>query len=138
VTFSSGQRAIVVDASIAVEVLIANPVWMDRWTDWRVEQAMLLSPAHFHAEVANALLRSRGLPAIMVMTLLERLIASGSEIADRGVVGVLDAVTLAEKHSLTVYDALYLQLALDIDGELATLDAALRVAAASEGVAITS
>ena len=47
------------------------------------------------------------------------------------------AIVLADKHRLTVYDALYPQLALDVDGELATLDADLRQAATAEGLATT-
>jgi predicted nucleic acid-binding protein len=39
---------------------------------------------------------------------------------------------------LTVYDAAYLDLAIDVDGELATLDRALRAAAEAEGVPIVA
>jgi len=47
--------------------------------------------------------------------------------------GVLD---LSRRHGLTVYDALYLELALRARGRLATLDAALRRAAVAEGVTV--
>ena len=43
---------------------------------------------------------------------------------------------LAATHRITVYDALYLQLALDLNGELATLDADLRLAATAEGLTV--
>lgn len=43
---------------------------------------------------------------------------------------------LARRHKLTVYDALYLELALRERGRLATLDAALRRSAEAEGVAV--
>jgi predicted nucleic acid-binding protein len=47
-----------------------------------------------------------------------------------------DAVVLqlARQHGLTVYDATYLELAMRIGAPLATLDAALRVAAGRAGV----
>jgi predicted nucleic acid-binding protein len=45
------------------------------------------------------------------------------------------AMELAERHGLTFYDALYLELALRRDAPLATLDAALQRAAKSEGLA---
>jgi predicted nucleic acid-binding protein len=45
---------------------------------------------------------------------------------------------LAERHGLTVWDALYLQLALDVDGEFATLDGDLIRAARAEEVAVVS
>ena len=41
---------------------------------------------------------------------------------------------LADKHRLTLYDAVYLELALRRELPLATLDRALRAAAASEHV----
>lgn len=47
--------------------------------------------------------------------------------------GVID---LARRHGLTVYDALYLELALRERGRLATRDAHLRRAAEAEGVAV--
>ena len=47
--------------------------------------------------------------------------------------GVLD---LARRHRLTVYDALSLELALRVQGRLATLDGALRQAAVAEGVTV--
>jgi predicted nucleic acid-binding protein len=136
-TFAAPPRAVVVDASVAVEVLTANPLWLDQWTHWLVEQTVLLSPTHFTAEVANALLRGQRLPGSRVRALLDRLAASGLETADRGLAGVLEAIDLAEAHGLTIYDALYLQLALDIDGELATLDKDLRRAAIAEDVQVT-
>ena len=43
---------------------------------------------------------------------------------------------LAERHRLSVYDASYLWLAIDVDGELATHDRDLARAALAEGVAL--
>lgn len=60
--------------------------------------------------------------------------AVGLETADRGAAGVRMAMSLAERHRLSVYDATYLWLAIDVDGELATRDRALAEAAAAEGV----
>ena len=46
------------------------------------------------------------------------------------------ALALSDRHSLTVYDAVYLELALRRTLPLATLDRALRTAANAEGVAL--
>jgi predicted nucleic acid-binding protein len=62
---------------------------------------------------------------------------SGAETTDRGLPGLFGAIELADRHRLTVYDALYLDLALDVDGELATLDRDLIRAALREGLAVT-
>ncbi|MDP8904836.1 MAG: type II toxin-antitoxin system VapC family toxin [Chloroflexota bacterium] len=58
------------------------------------------------------------------------------ESVDRPLSATLEAVSLAEQHQLTVYDALYLQLALDVAAELATLDGELSRAAAAEEVVV--
>ena len=65
---------------------------------------------------------------------IDLLAALGVETADRRPKGVVFALALAERHRLSVYDATYLCLAIDIDGELATLDRALARAAIAEGV----
>jgi hypothetical protein len=51
---------------------------------------------------------------------------------------VADALDLADRHRLTVYDALYLELAADVDAELATLDRDLTRAARAEGVGVVA
>ena len=55
---------------------------------------------------------------------------------DRGLAALIETVDLAERHRLTVYDAAYLQLALDCEAEIATLDQALGRAAAAEGLVV--
>jgi predicted nucleic acid-binding protein len=134
VSFSQATRAIVVDASASVPMLTAESPWPERWQGWVEADSIVLAPAHYPAEVANALLRSVRLPASEVQVGLDRLDRLGVETADRGPTGLRDAVALADRHGLTVYDALYLQLALDVEGELATLDRDLATAAEAEGI----
>lgn len=136
-TFAQGQRAIVVDASVAVPFLLGDPAWLDQWKIWTETGALVIVPVHFPAEVANALLRGARLTAADTTTRLERLSAARLETADRGWPGILGAVELAERHRLSVYEALYLDLAIDVDAELATLDRELSRAARSEGLAVT-
>lgn len=133
-TFSFGAAPIVVDASVAIEFLGGDPRWLEVFDRWADEDLMLLAPAHFLAEVANGQLRGQRVPAAEIATRLERLSAAGIEQADRGLPGLIEAIDLAERRGLTVYDALYLQLALDVEGELATLDSDLRQAAIAEGL----
>jgi len=125
---------VIVDASAAVEFLDDRPPWPDRFRQWAAEDRMLLAPAHFMPEVANGQLVRRHLPAADVSRRVERVLAAGIETADRGLIGLLEAIDLANKHKLTVNDALYLQLAIDVEGELATLDGDLLAAAAAEQV----
>jgi predicted nucleic acid-binding protein len=135
-TFVRSVRAIVVDASAMVDVAIGNPSSLGRFATWQDAGALLLAPPHFGVEVANALLRGARLEAQDVAARLDALFRAGVEVADRGVPGLVDATDLAARHDLTVYDAAYLALALDVDGELATGDGALAHAARREGLPV--
>ena len=137
-SFTRPVRAIVVDASTMVEVLGGNREWVDRMSEWQDADAMLLAPPHFRSEMANALLRSVRLDALDVVSRLQQLFEAGVDLVDRGFSGLYDAVELAERHGLSVYDALYLSLAIEVDGELATSDRALVRAAEAELVPVVS
>ena len=126
---------VVVDASAVVALLKeADPVIATAWRGWDEAWRMVLAPPWIWLETANALLRGHRLPGARVLATLDALEATGLEIADRGPDGVRQALQLAERHQLTVYDAAYLWLAIDVDGELATRDAELIRAAEAEGV----
>lgn len=135
-TFSRVQPAVVVDASAAVRFLLGESNWREAWARWVDEGAMLLAPAHFRAEVANGLFRSARLPVIDVLIGLTELARAGVEAVETKPPALYESVELADKHRLTVYDALYLQLAMDVEGELATEDSDLRAAAEAEGVTL--
>ena len=136
-TFVVGPLPVIVDASAAVEMLDGHEWWQSAFDQWAADDRMVLAPAHFLAEVANASLRGRRFSVADVAARIERLVAAGVELADRGPAGLIEAIGLADQYGLSVYDALYLQLALDVEGELATLDKDLRRAATAEGVPLT-
>jgi predicted nucleic acid-binding protein len=136
VTFTDGPNAIVVDASVTIRFLTAEGPWPRRWVAWAEQGAMLLAPVHFRSEVANGLLRGTALASAEVPGKLRNMFRSGVDVVDRGWDGLLEAVELAQRHRLTVYDALYLHLALDLDAPLATLDRPLAAAARAEGIEV--
>jgi predicted nucleic acid-binding protein len=129
-------RLVVVDASTMVEVVIGEPGWTERFVRWQESGALLVAPPHFRSELANALLRSVRLEPLDVIGRLQQLFLAGVDLIDRGFVGLFEAVELAARHGLSVYDASYLALAVDLEGELATLDRALAMAATAEGIAV--
>lgn len=136
-TLTQGQRAVVVDASVAIPFLQGNADWRERWATWIDSGDLVLVPPHFPMEVANGLLRGTTIKSTHhVVALVRELYAAGFEVADRGLRGIEGAIRLAAEHDLTVYDAAYLDLAIDVDGELATDDRRLLVAAKAEGVPI--
>lgn len=135
-TFGIAQEAVVVDASAAVAFVAGDPTWAARWTDWTNDGTKILAPSHFAAEIGNALNRSARLSAVDAAARLERVFAAGIETADRGLHGLLGAIELADRHGLSVYDALYIDLALDVEASIATLDRGLASAARAEGVEV--
>ena len=135
-TFQAVPVPIVVDASVAFEFLTGDSGWVQTFDDWSIDDRFLMAPTLFLAEVANGHLRGHGTAADEIVRRLNRLMDTGVEIADRGLPGLIEAISLADQHGLTVYDALYLQLTLDVEGELATLDADLRRAAETEQLTV--
>lgn len=100
-----------------------------------------LVPAHWPAEVANALLvavrRGRISPQDAQQFLEDLdILPIRIDMATQKLVR-LQILPLAEKHGLTIYDAAYLELAVRQAAPLATLDADLRKAARALGVPLT-
>jgi predicted nucleic acid-binding protein len=120
-----------------VEVATGDPGWAQRFAAWQDGGSLLIAPGMFGTEVANALLLGLRLDALDVVARVRLLLAAGIDLVDRGLVGLADAVELAARHRLTVYDATYLALAMELEGELATTDRALAAAARAEGIAVT-
>lgn len=134
-TFSIAPTPLVVDASAAVAFLAEDDdALVAAWSTWVADRRIRLVPAAFRGEVANALLLGKRLDPAVVLDALRNLEESGFDVADRGLAGILEAVELASRHRLTVNDAAYLWLAIDVDGELVTRDTALIRAAEAEGV----
>jgi predicted nucleic acid-binding protein len=134
-TFGIAPVPVIVDASAAVAVVAeADVAATTAWSGWRTSARLLLTPPIFWPETANALLRGHRLPADAVDASLDLLSQSGVETVDRGRDGVRSAIPLAERYRLSIYDATYLSLAIDVDGTLATRDRELADAARAEGV----
>jgi len=136
-SFALDRSPVVVDASVAVELAVGRRMDLPAtWQSWLANDRMLLAPAIHWTEVGHALLRHSKRSASLALIRLDELIAAGVETTDRGPEAVRMAVALAAQHGLSVYDAMYLWLALDIDAELATFDRDLARAAVAEGIAL--
>ena len=103
----------------------------------RLETQVALVPQHWHVEVRSALLgaeRRRRIGADEVDERLRALaeLSVGTDTEPR----VVTAFALARRHGLSVYDAVYLELAERSDAPLATLDQALSRAATATGLAL--
>lgn len=107
------------------------------WVGYEPGQS-LIAPFHFPAEMANVILvaiRRRRITELQAALFREKVAALALEIDAVGQ-GSLQVRTplLAQTHGLTIYDALYLELALRLNLPLATFDRELRRAAEAEGV----
>jgi predicted nucleic acid-binding protein len=134
-TYSSDPPPVVVDTSVAVALALhARPDVTAAWAGWIDTDRQLLGTAVSWAEIGNILLRKlHGDPAEAAGAVwsLERV---GLETAEQGPAAVRYALDLAVRHRLSVQDATTLGLAIDTQGELATLNRDLARAAAGEGV----
>ncbi len=128
----------VLDASVTVAWLLddegggrANAVLT------RLETEAVLVPWHWHLDVRSALLgaeRRRRIGADEVDERLRALaeLSVGTDTEPR----VVTAFALARRHGLSIYGAVYLELAERSDAPLATLDQALSRAATATGLAL--
>jgi predicted nucleic acid-binding protein len=129
----------VIDASVVLGAFLPDEfVPKARSLFAKAESIEFHVPQIWHVETGNALLMAnrRGrIDASMLTALLRDL--SGFEVVQDERTSRnawSQTLTLALKHRLTLYDASYLELALRLGSQLATLDARLAAAAKSEEV----
>lgn len=100
--------------------------------------ARVIVPSLWYLEMANVLLiaqRRHRLTAVQRKAALERLSAMQFTVDEEGTRHAFDKTSeLAEKYGLTIYDAIYLELALRRSLPLATRDEALKTASKQCGV----
>ena len=129
----------VLDASVAVAWLLDDEE--EARADaalGQLETEVGLVPQFWHLEVRNALLGAERRRRIRVHEVDERL-RTLAELPVRTDTEPLigTAFALARTHRLSMYDAMYLELAQRSDAPLATLDKALARAAGAAGLAVT-
>ncbi|MCO5730663.1 type II toxin-antitoxin system VapC family toxin [Rhizobium sp. SSA_523] len=127
---------LIIDASIAAAWLLPdedNPrgqLWLER-----VITNGAFVPVIWHYEVRNVLriCERRGRLGSLAMTKALETIAT-LPITTGNLNGWDQVMRLSARHNLTIYDAAYLELALRLEGQLATFDRALAAAAHAHGV----
>ena len=125
---------IVLDASLVVALILREDNVADSVSIYDLLLATQLSvPAHWPVEVTNALWtnkRRKRITADMIGTATEHLAAFKPRIdAPPSLDGMPALVQFAERERLTVYDAIYVQLALSNNASLATIDKDVRACA---------
>ena len=124
-------EALVIDASVAVKWLVEGEVLGEQathlWYRYLNEGMILVAPAHIHCEVPSAIISTtRGQSARLQPAQAKEAIEEFLNIAFRVVPTkelVLGAFDLTIEFEISIYDALYLALALEYELPLVTADA---------------
>jgi len=131
---------LVVDASVALTWCFEDEVTdATQVIERRVDSEGAIVPALWRLEVANALLAAerRGrLGKSQAEECLKLMADLPLSVDAPGNQSWSDTVLLARAHRLTAYDAAYLELAIRLDADLASLDRELRRAAKTMGVKV--
>jgi predicted nucleic acid-binding protein len=134
------SASFVVDASVGFAWVYqgqATPK-TDQWLKDVAAGAMVIVPALWYLEMSNVLLiaqRRHRLTAVQRKAALEKLTALQFTVDEEGARHAFGKTSeLAEKYGLTIYDAIYLELALRRSLPLATRDETLKTAAKRCGV----
>jgi predicted nucleic acid-binding protein len=134
------MTVVVIDASIAIASIRQEPGWMEideRLAAWQRAGSSLIVPSQFWLEVSNALLRQHRMKGSHLIEAVQRLDAIGLATVELDRPLLLLALDLAERHSLTMYDAAYLAVTESLGGLLFSADRELLVAAGSRGVSLS-
>jgi len=132
---------IVVDCSVTLSWYIPDEVnGRTRAVLEYVADNGAITPFHWRAEMANGLLgaaRRNRIERGFISTAFERLhvLPIADDLEGMKQTGSV-AFGLAEEHTLTIYDAIYLETAMRRGLPLATMDKALRRAAQTAGVPV--
>ncbi len=130
------MRHFVLDASVAVAWLLSEKTASNAEKALlRLEDDEALVPHLWHLELRNGLLVASRRGRLTADELTERLNAlRGLPIRTDTEPDLSLAFVLAEKHGLSFYDAVYLELAIRHSAPVATLDRTLARAADAEGL----
>jgi predicted nucleic acid-binding protein len=125
----------ILDASVAVAYLLPDETSpsLIEWLRGLATQGTPVVPAHWWAEVGNALViagRRKRIAEAMATLLLTDMLAFNPVVKEsENTQATFEAVHIAQMHQLTVYDALYVQLALDTGLPLVAFDRKMTSAA---------
>jgi predicted nucleic acid-binding protein len=136
---SEAQRALVVDASVAVAILIEEPAGERAASTLRQRDAAgakILVPSFFWLEVVNVLIRRYRQPPGLVLQSIVDLQTLGLESVNLDRPHLLLTIDAMGRGALSAYDAAYLALAESADAELLTFDRRLAAAAGRRALAL--
>ena len=129
------MSALVIDASIALAVVLDEPV-RDVIRRLLRKRGRPRVPSFFWLEVINTFARRHGYASDEILEAVRELEELGIETIETDAFGRLIVIDLVERHALTAYDATYLALAESADAQLLTADRQLAVAAGPRAILV--
>ena len=124
---------IVVDASFVIAHVLGEDAAVEQANLIEtLRQERLIAPAHWPAEISNALVtnvRRKRISLQDVGLILDELATYTIEIQPAFAGDAARLIAISSEQNLTAYDAAYVILAMDLKASIATLDKAMRQAA---------
>ena len=124
---------IVVDASFIIAHVLGEDAAVEQANLIEtLRQGRLVAPAHWPAEISNALVtnvRRKRISLEDISLILRELATYNIEIRPAFAGHASRLIAIASEQNLTAYDAAYVILAMDLNASIATLDKAMRYAA---------
>lgn len=131
---------IVIDASMAAAMVLADEADPPIPLQERIYAGPVIAPAHWIAEIGNTLLfaeRRRRITREERLVAIERVWTLNAVVVDADAEVIWgDGLDLADTHRLTLYDSLYLELAMRRGAALASNDRDLVDAARIHGIEV--
>ena len=122
------SRRYVFDASVALKWYLPEDDSKEarQWYEAiKKGKIFALAPEFLLIECANALLKHHKLIKEDVTAIIDDLTNSGLELIPLSILRIDQIIALAERYNLTIYDAIYLELARFTDVKLITTDTSL-------------
>jgi len=124
---------IVVDASFVIAHVLGEDTTVEQANFIEtLRQEQLVAPAHWPAEISNALVtnvRRKRISMENIGLILRELATYNIEIRPAFAGDAARLIAISSEQNLTAYDAAYVILAMDLEASIATLDKAMRQAA---------
>src|SRR3990170_8166719 len=108
------MRAVVIDASVAVALVLDEPAGFlaeQTLRSWVAGERQMFVPSHFWLEVVNSLGKAQGAPGQRVLAAVHRLDGFGLQTLEPDRPLLLQVIDRVERLRLSAYDAMYLVLA---------------------------
>lgn len=126
------SKLIVIDASVAIKWYIAEPdslkakIWYNRIQTGKI---LAVIPDYFYLECCNVFLKRYRIAQEECKAVLRDIEQLGLEVVPLSILKMSQVITLSSKYNITMYDAVYLEVARIAEAKVVTADEILALRA---------